>query len=286
MKIESIIRRPSGTIVEMDAPKKTYHFKPEDDAGPHVADVDVEDHALALLRIKDGYRPADGEKVSKKLENEIEQPDQLNGSTVHSGSYTINGEDISLDELVQMAFYESGLSNDEWNALADQQRYALIDTTLHELQSGTGDDTLHPQDDDGDDAGDGNHTVDDGESTDTSKMLDPYVDKGVGTGIAPNVDPGALERARVDANNLPTEPPVAAKKDDAAKDDKKDDGSKDIKDSKTTSKAAKKADDKEVPLNQRPKAELAELFEKKTGVKPSSRMSIADLVAGIEEGDE
>ena len=44
MKLESIIRRENGTIVKMDAPTKTYHFKPEVPEGPHVADVDIEHH--------------------------------------------------------------------------------------------------------------------------------------------------------------------------------------------------------------------------------------------------
>lgn len=56
MKIESIIQRAKGTVVEF--PGVTYHFKPEQPGGPHVADVDNEDHADRLLSIPEGYRAA------------------------------------------------------------------------------------------------------------------------------------------------------------------------------------------------------------------------------------
>ena len=42
----------------------------------------------------------------------------------------------------------------------------------------------------------------------------------------------------------------------------------------------------EAPLNTLPKRELMALFEKKVGVKPSAKLTIADLVAGIEGADD
>lgn len=56
MKIESLIQRAKGTVVEF--PGATYHFKPEQPGGPHVADVADEDHADRLLSIPEGYRAA------------------------------------------------------------------------------------------------------------------------------------------------------------------------------------------------------------------------------------
>ena len=62
----------------------------------------------------------------------------IKGSSVHSANYTIlGGAVIGLDELVETAFNDSGLIEEEWNALTDQERYEFIDTTLKELQNGT-----------------------------------------------------------------------------------------------------------------------------------------------------
>ena len=73
MKLESIIRRENGTIVKMDAPTKTYHFKPEVPEGPHVADVDIEHHARAMLRVKEGYRLVAGETLPPEIEEELKK---------------------------------------------------------------------------------------------------------------------------------------------------------------------------------------------------------------------
>ena len=63
MKIESLIKRNGGSVVEMDAPSRTYHFAPvsgkhED---PHVAEVEEQSHIRALLRIREGFRVLEGE---------------------------------------------------------------------------------------------------------------------------------------------------------------------------------------------------------------------------------
>lgn len=57
MLIESIIKRPKGTKVELGG--ILYQFLP-DHEGRHVAEVDEESHIAQLLAVKDGYRPADG----------------------------------------------------------------------------------------------------------------------------------------------------------------------------------------------------------------------------------
>lgn len=136
MKIESLIKRKNGTNVQLDSPKREYHFAPEsgDFNDPHVCEVAEERHARILLRITNGYRPAEGEKAPP---DENLNPPRLKGSAVHDARYTIKGGDVvELEDLVNMAFEDSGLDEDDWNELADQQRYEYIDTTLRELQEG------------------------------------------------------------------------------------------------------------------------------------------------------
>lgn len=136
MKIESLIKRKNGTKVQLDAPKREYLFAPESGNfnDPHVCDVEEESHARILLRISGGYRLAEGEKG---LPDEDINPPRLKGSAVHDARYTIKGGDVvELEDLVNMAFEDSGLDEDHWNELADQQRYEYIDTTLRELQEG------------------------------------------------------------------------------------------------------------------------------------------------------
>lgn len=137
MKIECLIRRAGGSHVQMDAPKREYHFKPGDKEQRHIANVDVEHHAKALLRIKEGYRAVEGEDLPEGDAPEDNTDRQLKGSTIHSASYKIKGGDeVSLEDLVNMAFEDSGLDEDAWNGLADHDRYQFIDTTLGELQDG------------------------------------------------------------------------------------------------------------------------------------------------------
>ena len=54
--IECLIKRPGGSIIELDDSK--YHFKPNGD-GYHVCDVPNECHAAILLAIDTAYRPYD-----------------------------------------------------------------------------------------------------------------------------------------------------------------------------------------------------------------------------------
>lgn len=135
MKIESLIKRKNGTRVTLDAPTRHYHFKPTENDPRHLAEVTEASHISMLLRIRDGYRAVDGEELSEDTGDAKEAfTRELKGSTVHNTTYTIKGGDtIELDDLVGMAFEDSGLSEDEWNDLADQERYEFIDRTLSEL---------------------------------------------------------------------------------------------------------------------------------------------------------
>lgn len=129
MKIESLIRRAKGTLVELD--DKTYHFKPTETDARHLAEVGVESHAKRLLSITEGYALADGGESPFPVP---QQQGAIAGSQVHAAQYTLlNGDTLSLDELTSRAFRESGLSIGEWNDLSDEDRYGHIDTTLGEI---------------------------------------------------------------------------------------------------------------------------------------------------------
>lgn len=141
MKIESLIKRVGGTVIDMDAPKRQYHFKPENGQpheAPHVAIVDEATHAKALLRIREGFRLVDGEEAPEEdAEGFLPSGKALTGSNVHNASYEIaGGETVQLGELVVMAFQDSGLSYEQWEELPDQERYDFIDASLRELQAG------------------------------------------------------------------------------------------------------------------------------------------------------
>jgi hypothetical protein len=59
MKIECLIRRKNGSVVDMGDAME-YHFQPND-LGAHVADVDDETHVATLLAHPEGYRLYNGE---------------------------------------------------------------------------------------------------------------------------------------------------------------------------------------------------------------------------------
>lgn len=143
MKIESLIKRVGGTVIDMDAPTRQYHFKPESGQpheAPHVAIVKEMTHAKALLRIREGFRLVEGEvDAEEDAEGFLPSGKTLMGSNVHNASYDIaGGETIQLGELVVMAFQDSGLSYEQWEELPDQERYEFIDASLRELQAGEG----------------------------------------------------------------------------------------------------------------------------------------------------
>ena len=143
MKIESLIKRVGGTVIDMDAPTRQYHFKPESGQpheAPHVAIVKEMTHAKALLRIREGFRLVEGEvDAEEDAEGFLPSGAALTGSNVHNASYEIaGGETVQLGELVVMAFQDSGLSYEQWEELPDQERYEFIDASLRELQAGEG----------------------------------------------------------------------------------------------------------------------------------------------------
>lgn len=214
MKIESLIKRKGGSVVEMDAPSRTYHFAPvsgkhED---PHVADVEEQSHIRALLRIREGFRVLEGEA---QQDDPVHDDDlQLVGSNIHAASYKIKGgETISLDELVSMAYQDSGLDQDQWNNASDEERYGFIDATLLELQLGEGEPEPVKQQEE------------------------------------PDVEPTATQQTE-DKAPPPAQEPAA-----------------------------------EQQLGSMSRADLSDLYQKRFGRKPSTRMTIADIANALSEED-
>lgn len=142
MKIECLIKRKGGSVIEMEAPARTYHFAPENGnhEDPHVADVLEQSHVRCLLRIREAYRVLSGEELPEEAQQQIKHEQELVGSNIHSASYPIKGgETIALADLITMAFEDSCLDYDQWNEATDEERYAYIDATLLELQVGVED---------------------------------------------------------------------------------------------------------------------------------------------------
>lgn len=215
MKIESLIKRKGGSVVEMDAPSRTYHFAPvsgkhED---PHVAEVEEQSHIRSLLRIREGFQVLEGEA---QQDDPVHDDDlQLVGSNIHSASYKIKGgETISLDELVSMAFQDSGLDQDQWNNASDEDRYGFIDATLLELQLGEGEPEPVKQQEE------------------------------------PDVEPAATQQTEEQAPPPAQEPATEQQE-----------------------------------LGSMSRADLSNLYQKRFGRKPSTRMTIADIANALSEED-
>lgn len=255
MKIESIIKRPGGTVIDMDAPKRAYKFVPEDGVheSPHVAEVDVESHARALLRIREGFRLVEGEAPLENIAvNQLDHSETLIGSNVHNASYVIKGGDtIQLGDLVVMAFQDSGLTHDQWNELADQERYDFIDATLRELQLG--------------------------EAEDEGEQPAPVQEKKAGA---------ESESATGD------EQPVAKQEPESEAGTEGVTGNN--ADGQTEQKAEEEQPKEEAPKEDAPKAEAAEpsidelreRFKTKFGRYPSTQMKVENIVAALSEDDE
>lgn len=249
MKIESIIKRPGGTVIDMDAPKRAYKFVPEDGVheSPHVADVDVESHARALLRIREGFRLVEGEAPLENIAvNQLDHSETLIGSNVHSASYVIKGGDtIQLGDLVVMAFQDSGLTHNQWNELADQERYDYIDATLRELQLG--------------------------EAEEEGEQPAPQVEEkkaGVASESATGDEKPVAEQEPEPETEAGTDGHTEQKADEQAP---KEDAPKD----------EPKEDTAEPSID-----ELRERFKTKFGRYPSTQMKVENIIAALSEDDE
>lgn len=145
MKIECTLHRKGGTVVEL--PGKTYHFAPQDD-GKHVAEVTNEAHIERFLAIPEAYRllrtkPAEAAEATfaPKGDEGGQEPDfdaviPLAHATGFPEVIDIDGRTYALDEFVQRAFADSGLTREDWNDLPDDTRAVKIETVIEGVDDG------------------------------------------------------------------------------------------------------------------------------------------------------
>lgn len=137
MKIECILKRKGGTEITLGATK--YHFTP-DELDRHVAEVSDETHINRLLSITEAYRPMNAEDAPQAPADPASgntlnpQETLLKGSTVHPETINLgDGNGLHIDDVVDAAFAESGLTQEQWNELSDEDRHANIDAYLDTL---------------------------------------------------------------------------------------------------------------------------------------------------------
>lgn len=87
MKIESIIRRKKGTVVNMQG--AVYHFSPDSD-GRHIADVTNREHVAKFLAIPEGYcLVMDEETNGNDCENNIPIIEQHENNETHTENKSV-----------------------------------------------------------------------------------------------------------------------------------------------------------------------------------------------------
>jgi hypothetical protein len=145
MKIECTLKRKGGTVVEL--PGKTYHFKEQDD-GKHVADVTNEAHIERFLSIPEAYRllRSPGAEAARGVfdpqgdqggnEPDFDAPIPLAHAENFLPTYDINGRTYALEEFVERAFADSGLTVEDWNDLPDETRAVKIELVMEGVQDG------------------------------------------------------------------------------------------------------------------------------------------------------
>lgn len=142
MKIECILQRKGGTVVEM--PGKTYHFAPQED-GKHVADVAIEAHVERFLAIPEAYRllrtaaaeqPATFAPKTEVAPITLPENVALLGADGYPADFTIEGKTYSIDAIKLRAFADSGLTPENWNDLPDDTRALKLDMVLDGIADG------------------------------------------------------------------------------------------------------------------------------------------------------
>lgn len=77
--------------------------------------------------------PAGGGDPEDEQDND-DQYAALLGSSVHPNEFKINGETVTLGDVVAAALEHSGLTPEQWNELSDEDRHAAIDAYLGTLE--------------------------------------------------------------------------------------------------------------------------------------------------------
>lgn len=141
MKIECILQRQGGTVVEL--PGKTYHFTPNED-GRHVADVAIEPHIERFLAIPEAYRllRTHGTEAAALFAPSGDAPVvpagdvSLLGCAGYQPTYEIDGKVYALASIIQRAFQDSGLTPENWNELPEDTRALKLDIVLDGIADG------------------------------------------------------------------------------------------------------------------------------------------------------
>ena len=151
MNIQCKLIREGGTRAEVFGVE--YHFIPQED-GSHVAVVENDAHVERFLSIPEAYGIYKGAaevktadpvklfepKIAPKVEDE---PDiELAGSDEHPESFEINGSTYTLQQIVRIAYDESGMDAAEWNELTPESRAARLDTVLDNIADAANDPTI------------------------------------------------------------------------------------------------------------------------------------------------
>ena len=146
MKIECLAHREGGTRTDIGGIQ--YHFEPLAD-GAHVADVTETAHIDRFLSIAEGYKvyhgtsKASAKTPAKSSAKVVEaQPEakitpkptgRLAGSSQHQPQYEFAGQIVTIADVVRKSLEASGLTEDEWNDLDEDERAAKIDITLDDM---------------------------------------------------------------------------------------------------------------------------------------------------------
>ena len=142
MKIECILHRDGGTVVEL--PGQTYHFAPQDD-GRHVADVTIEAHIERFLSIPEAYRlprATGADAAAAIFEPKSDAPIAPAGdvpllvSEGYHATYEIDGKTYDIKAITQRAFQDSGLTAENWNELPEDTRAIKLDSVLDGIADG------------------------------------------------------------------------------------------------------------------------------------------------------
>jgi hypothetical protein len=132
MQIECVLKRTGGTQVTIGTTE--YDFSPQSD-GAHVATVEDDDHAQRFLSITEGYKIYRGVEGVSTSVAKLGLPDMLLGSSVHPATFEIGGKTVALGDVVAAAFDGFDGNADAWNALAEEDRHAILDAELDAMEA-------------------------------------------------------------------------------------------------------------------------------------------------------
>lgn len=121
MLIERILSEPQGTVVTFP-PDVSYHFKPQVEGGPHVAEVEDSAHIERLLSIRDGYRAA--EEIPAVLEPVLDAAAEANVALMAAAKQAAQEAEAQADDATALRVAEHALgaqTDDELRAIYEAE---------------------------------------------------------------------------------------------------------------------------------------------------------------------